>query len=405
MRFSKPLSLAAASALVLTACGAEGDGLGDSNALAGLDVSSGGDGPPEVLIHDPIDLEENASRILEAGDGDQVSEDSLLEYHLVEVNPEDGEALQDSYDQDLTPYLPLPAFLESEGQNQFIGEALSMDGVTIGSEVAVYLHADEEAAAAGQQSSLYVFSVEGQSPAYAEGDEVEQSGELPAVDSAVGETPELAEEDQEDLGDAPDELLTELLIEGDGEEISEDDYVFAQYRGWSWSDGEEFDASWSEEGSPGEPFEFSLDEESAAVLQQGAIEGWNEAIPGHSVGDRLLIVVPPSMAYGEAPDEDDDQPAHDLAGETLIFVIDLVKVIDGETVTQIIEEQQSQQQPEMSQEDLEQLAEQLGVSVEEVEEMFGGGSAEGEPEEGAEDAEADEEDAADDDTDAEEDDE
>ncbi|WP_258933261.1 hypothetical protein [Nesterenkonia pannonica] len=252
---SQSLALSTAALLVLSACGdAEGDGLGDADALSGVDVSPQDEGAPEVLIHDDIELEENASRVVNSGDGEQVSEDSLLDYQLVAVDPEDGTVLQDSYEQDLTPYLPLPAFLGTEGQNQFIGEALSADGVTIGSDVAVYLQAGPAEAAEGQEDSLYIFHLEGQAPAHADGEEAEQSGDLPEIDSSVGDAPDLAEEE---LADPPEDLSTEVLIEGDGDEIGEDDYVFAQYRGWTWSEGEEFDSSWSEDGQPGEPFEFS----------------------------------------------------------------------------------------------------------------------------------------------------
>ncbi|WP_460681837.1 FKBP-type peptidyl-prolyl cis-trans isomerase [Nesterenkonia populi] len=364
----KPLALSASALLMLSACGnAEDDGLGDSDALSGVDVTHQNEGAPEVLIHEDIELEENASRVLNAGDGEQVSEDSLLEYHLVAVDPVEGDVLQDSYDQELTPYLPLPAFLGAEGQNQFIGEALSDEGVTVGSDVAVYLRSGDEEAAPDQEDALYVFHIEDQSPAHADGEEVEQSGGLPEIDSTIGEAPELAEQD---LEDAPEELSTEVLIEGDGEEIGEEDYVFAQYRGWTWSEGEQFDSSWSDEGTPGEPFEFSMDEEVAAMTQQGAIEGWNEGIPGHRVGDRVLMVIPPELAYGEDGQGEDIGP-----DETLIFVVDLVKVIDAETVTDIMAQQQQQEQQapqelelsEEEQEQLEELADEMGISTDELE--------------------------------------
>lgn len=48
---------------------------------------------------------------------------------------------------------------------------------------------------------------------------------------------------------------------------------------------------------------------------------------GQTVGSRVLLVIPASMAYGEAPAEDaaaTAQPGNELAGEDLVFVVDIL---------------------------------------------------------------------------------
>jgi peptidylprolyl isomerase len=80
--------------------------------------------------------------------------------------------------------------------------------------------------------------------------------------------------------------------------------LIVHYVGVRFSSGEQFDASWDR----GEPLEFPL---------RGLIPGWQQGIPGMRVGGRRELVIPPDLAYGQTG-------SHDLAGETLIFVIDLL---------------------------------------------------------------------------------
>lgn len=112
-------------------------------------------------------------------------------------------------------------------------------------------------------------------------------------------------------GDAPpDDLVIEDLILGDGTEATRGSTVTAHYVGVAHSTGEEFDASWNR----GEPLDFRL-----GVGQ--VIKGWDDGIQGMRVGGRRRLTIPAHLAYG-------DRGAGQLigAGETLIFVVDLVDV-------------------------------------------------------------------------------
>jgi peptidylprolyl isomerase len=99
---------------------------------------------------------------------------------------------------------------------------------------------------------------------------------------------------------------TDLVI-GDGEEAAVGDTIEAHYVGVGWSDGEQFDASWDR----GQPI-------TAALSPGSLIQGWVDGIAGMKVGGRRQLVIPPALAYGDS--------GHELAGETLVFVIDLVGV-------------------------------------------------------------------------------
>lgn len=340
---TKTLALSAAAALLLTACG-DADGLGNSDALSDVELHIRDDDQPEVILHSPVDSDEGASRVLSAGDGDQVADDNIVEFRQVAASPESGDVLGHNFGDSIPQMAWMPSIQET-GQDidEFFYDALTAEGVTIGSDVAIYYPAAEDGL---HDQQLAIFRLVDQYPVHADGEVQEQSGDLPEVTNEIGEAPELVDHDGE--AEAPEELATEVLIAGDGAEISEEDHLYVQYRGWQWDNGEEFDGSWPEDGEAGVPADFPL---------QGVIEGWTEGISGHHVGDRLLLVIPPEQAYGEAEDEEGLTEGGQPGGH-LIFVVDVVQAISPEDIP----EQQPQQQPmpdDISEEELQELLEQM----------------------------------------------
>lgn len=112
------------------------------------------------------------------------------------------------------------------------------------------------------------------------------------------------------LGPVPSELLIEDLVVGSGDEATIGQEVVVHYVGVGVTSGEEFDASWNR----GEPFVFSL---GAGYV----IVGWDQGVQGMRVGGRRRLVIPPHLGYG-------DRGAGGViaAGETLIFVVDLLEL-------------------------------------------------------------------------------
>jgi peptidylprolyl isomerase len=108
-------------------------------------------------------------------------------------------------------------------------------------------------------------------------------------------------------GDAPEELLIEDLVDGDGPVAAAGSNVAVDYVGVAHSDGTEFDASWNR----GQTLDFRL---GAGMV----IQGWDQGVQGMKVGGRRKLTIPPHLAYG-------DQGAGGVIapGETLIFIVDL----------------------------------------------------------------------------------
>ncbi|WP_207670039.1 FKBP-type peptidyl-prolyl cis-trans isomerase [Glaciibacter flavus] len=105
-------------------------------------------------------------------------------------------------------------------------------------------------------------------------------------------------------GPAPETLVVEDIVVGDGAEAQASSTVDVHYLGYEYDSGEEFDSSWSR----GQSINFPL---------RSLIAGWQEGIPGMKVGGRRKLVVPPHQAYGPAGG------GHRLSGKTLVFIIDL----------------------------------------------------------------------------------
>jgi peptidylprolyl isomerase len=129
-------------------------------------------------------------------------------------------------------------------------------------------------------------------------------------DPEVGERPDLAGAMEEDPGTPPDDLVIEDPVPGDGEEARAGDTVAVHYVGAAWSTGEEFDASWDR----GQPLTFTLGEGHV-------IAGWDRGVEGMRVGGRRWLTIPPHLAYGDRGVE-----GVIAAGETLVFVVDLLEV-------------------------------------------------------------------------------
>ncbi len=110
------------------------------------------------------------------------------------------------------------------------------------------------------------------------------------------------------VGPAPEDLLIEEIVVGDGETAAAGRTAIVHYVGVSASTGEQFDASWDR----GETFSFPLG-------RGHVIAGWDQGVAGMRVGGRRRLVIPAHLGYGDRGAGGVIAP-----GETLIFVVDLV---------------------------------------------------------------------------------
>ena len=106
-----------------------------------------------------------------------------------------------------------------------------------------------------------------------------------------------------------DELLVEVLHEGDGQVVEAGDTIHCHYLGQVW-DGN---------------FDNSYDRGAALSFQIGVgmvIRGWDEGLIGQRVGSRVLLSIPSEYGYGQRG----VPQAGIRGGDTLVFVTDILGV-------------------------------------------------------------------------------
>jgi peptidylprolyl isomerase len=111
-------------------------------------------------------------------------------------------------------------------------------------------------------------------------------------------------------GPPPAGLQVEDLVVGEGREAVPGTTCTMHYVGHSWSTGKQFDAS----RDRGDAFSFRLG-------AQMVIAGWDQGVAGMKVGGRRRLTIPPELGYGSSGAGGVIAP-----GETLVFVVDLLKV-------------------------------------------------------------------------------
>ncbi|ONI74835.1 hypothetical protein ALI144C_39265 [Actinosynnema sp. ALI-1.44] len=108
----------------------------------------------------------------------------------------------------------------------------------------------------------------------------------------------------------PKKLLSKDLKPGTGAAVAANSNVSVNYLLQTWSDNNIVDNSY-DRGKP-------LDVE--ALGQSTLIQGWKQGLVGAKEGGRRLLVVPSDLGYGP------NGRAPIKGGETLVFVVDTVKV-------------------------------------------------------------------------------
>ncbi len=109
-------------------------------------------------------------------------------------------------------------------------------------------------------------------------------------------------------------------LSGDVLKVENGDYVEVNYTG-RLEDGRLFDSSIEEVAKDSMFYDPTREYEPLGfVVGEGMlIEGFEKGVLGMELGEKKEIRIPPEQAYGTSG-------AHPLAGETLIFEIEVVKI-------------------------------------------------------------------------------
>jgi len=199
------------------------------------------------------------------------------------------------------------------GEGQVIqGWEKGLEGQKVGSRVEIGIPPELGYGASGQgdikPNATLVFVVDILKavtiPKSASGTEVAQDNkDLPKVGTnADGKQPSLTVPKVA----PPTKLVSSYVLESKGEVVKATDTVVVNYVAALWKDGKVFDSTYTQ----GKPANFPL--------AQLTLKGLKDGLTGKKVGSRVLIVAPPSEAFG-------DQEKQGIPkNSTLVFVVDIL---------------------------------------------------------------------------------
>ena len=327
------LGLAVAPLIFLSACG-DGNGTDDASqsSSAGDDAAAtsiapngtaedvtlteadvdGTKVPALKLGKTPLAVAETSTQEIEPGEGKATTAEQDVELKYLAVNGTTGEEILSTFPTDETVSMAL------SNPNLLPGFLNHLVGTMPGQKFILAMSPEDAFGAQGNAqlgigpSDTVVFYVEvvgATTPlTQAEGKEVEPKEGLPTVE-ADGTSPATITIPEGE--EPPTELVVQPLIEGEGPKIEAGQQVKMQYTGVKWADGSQFDTS-LQEGR----------EALETVIGAGqVIPGWDEGLVGQTVGSRVLLVIPPAKAYGDAVE---GQNGYELKDETLVFVVDIL---------------------------------------------------------------------------------
>lgn len=287
--------------LTVSACG--------GSAGASLDdVEVSGDDTPSLEVPEDFSVEETTSEVVDEGDGEEIAEGDTVKVNYIAVNGRTGSEFDNSFANERPMVLTL-------NETALPGFTKGLEDRKVGSRVLIAVTGEDGASLLQNPTDIgleendtmvFLFDVVSKVPASAEGTEHELTPESPAV-----EYDEDGQPSGVTRGGGPesfgDKAASEVLIEGEGEEVASGQTVVVHYVGSNYPGGEVFDGSW-ERGAP-----------STFPIGQGqVIPCWDETIVGAKVGSRLLLECPVDTAYGE------DAAAQNRPEGDLAFVVDVL---------------------------------------------------------------------------------
>lgn len=324
----RALPLLLAPALLLAACGDSEDTIDtsetteaddgaaadpeDEAALDDIEVG-GEDGEQPTLEFDmPFSVGTTVRKILTEGDGDEIADGANVTFDFVFINGRDGSEYGTSYGTE-------PAAVTVD-TSLLAGARIGLLGLQAGSKALIAIAPDDGFGPQGgdpesglEEDDTLLFVVDVHSVTFpltrAEGTAVDPVDGLPTVTLDDDGAPTITVPDD----DAPTELITQLLIEGEGDVVETGQTITVHYTGVLWDTGVVFDSSW-ESGSTA----------SFPIGTGGVIAGWDKGLVGQTIGSQVLLVIPPADGYGDTGSGETIPP-----GATLVFVVDILDASGG----------------------------------------------------------------------------
>lgn len=264
--------------------------------------SVAGSAVPKVSFAPGIDASVIETAVVKEGTGPKITGSQTINVDLVSLGGSNTSVLRQTAfngTDTISEYLTPPTDPAAPTLCNALG------GVREGSQVVVLV---PKSVTGGSESAVLFLQINKVNLPYAVGDAVGnlESGIPNVVRDSTNGKPSV----QWTSAPAPTELKVVTLIKGWGAPIKANagESINVHYRLWTWGSQTEADSSWSREA----PFDTPLQSKSV-------IEGWVKGLDGVTVGSQVMLVVPPSLGYGDVA-QGETLPAN----STLVFVIDVL---------------------------------------------------------------------------------
>ncbi|MDR7385443.1 FKBP-type peptidyl-prolyl cis-trans isomerase [Promicromonospora iranensis] len=286
-------ALAAATVAVTAACAPAslpvdvGPAPTSSASQAPLQVKGTSGAPPTLEYEQPFAVVEPGSRTVWPGTGDVLERDDPVLLNLYAQDGRDGSELQNTF-----RTAPVAYAMTERSLGNHLFEAL--EGKRVGTRLLLM----------EEQDGVPVLLVADVLPARASGVEAAAPGKnLPQVrlDELGAPTVRVPRGVE-----PPSELVVHPLIRGSGHQVRAGQIVTVEFTAVRWSDGGVVDTTWTE-GTPPQSAEIGIGR---------LVEGWDQGLLEQTVGSQVMLVVPPQDGHANTTSR--------LAGETLVYVVDIL---------------------------------------------------------------------------------
>jgi peptidylprolyl isomerase len=302
-----PALLGLASLLLtgLTACGSDDSGAESSGSVT---VAGEFGKAPEVTYDGRVERTSSETTVLTEGDGATIEDGGSALAHLYIGNGYTGEEALSTWEQKRPTVL-------SSGEQSLPALREAIAGQQVGSRVQVLASPEDAYAGTGnpnlyignQDTVLFVVDILSEVLDAPEGEEQEAPAGLPSITEKDGKVTAL---DFADAEPAEGGLQVIPLVEGEGPAVEKGDAIAMRYLGQVEGKKKPFDENYSAEQI--EPFRIGTGE---------LIKGWDRGLVGVTQGSRVMLVIPPKLAYPKGNDQ-----AGIKATDTLYFVVDVLGV-------------------------------------------------------------------------------
>lgn len=260
----------------------------DPNAGGVDDITIGVDseGVPVLDYPDGLEFSKVQTKTVWSGTGARLNPGDRIVLDMYSVSLDSGVVLLDTFSDLPKEYLLAPELVGEELYDALVKERVGARLLHVSPPIEGH---EEEGAIALLVDVL---------PATATGVAEFPSGDLPTVELDSSGHPAIVIDPEIP---APAELKVATLILGSGPQVEPGSRIRANFHVVSYDTGEVFESSWD-------------DGEGSMATQVGVGElvlGLDQGLIDQTEGSRVILIVPPELAYGE---------------DTLVFVIDLLAV-------------------------------------------------------------------------------